>query len=353
MGALELKDPQAFFKQLDKLDLENPEAILVSGADLDLADQALSRLRRRLAREIGSFEFSVYAGEPGDAEKLAEELFNIPLFAPYRLFLLRQGQRIAESITQSSALSFVYSEGFQRFPGRTLLLISYEGAPSARFLKLLHGRFAHLPTRELYANQMGDAVTQAARRLQLHLSEDAIAMLREQAPPRAGAVEALLERLHDMLPEEQRKATLGPMQVRDVLFPTMGVNPFALTDALFSGDFPAAAREVSRFHPNTDNFFGILKVILKRTDEIRKASICLHLAMNDQELLERLDLKGRPPFVQKKILARLKFEVNRFSGRDLSKIYELLIELQQEFRSQTPPARQRLIFEERVLGAFF
>lgn len=356
MSAVDLKDPQAFFKRLERIDLEEPEFVMVSGADPDQFDVALALIKRRLREDVGSFETSIYTSEPGDAEMLARDLFNIPLFAPYRLFVVRHGERILDEMYSSASLRFVFEQGLTHFPGRTLLMIAYEGelkGKSDKHLSIFHQRLLHLPTKELYSNQLGDAIHTAARRFHLHLNEEAVALLREQAPPRAGAIEALLQRLHDMLPEARRKEPLGAIELRDVLFPTMGVNPFALADALFAGDFSTASRELSRFHPHADNFFGILKVLLSRANEVRKAGVCLRLAMKDNELIDRLELKSRPPFIQKKILTRLKYEVTRFSPERLSAVYDLLLAFLNDFRSHTPPARQRLVFEERMLAAFF
>ncbi|MCB1320138.1 MAG: hypothetical protein KDK34_07790 [Leptospiraceae bacterium] len=133
----------------------------------------------------------------------------------------------------------------------------------------------------------------------------------------------------------------------------MGCNSFALVDALFALDHRTVQRELIRFNPSEDSFFGILKLILNRANEIRLAKSGIGMGMNDDELLSFLALKNRPPFIQKKILSRLKAEINRFTTPRLRIIFDFIIECQRDFRSNIPVPRQNLIFQQRILSVFF
>ena len=122
---------------------------------------------------------------------------------------------------------------------------------------------------------------------------------------------------------------------------------------MFSLDHRTVERELNRFHSGVDNFFSILKLILNRTDEIRKARTAIGMGMNESELIDFLGLKNRPPFIQKKIAGRLKVEVNTFTPEKLEQIYDMLIQLQNEFRSNAPIHRQNLIFQRHMSDVFF
>jgi DNA polymerase III delta subunit len=350
---MEFKEIAAFQKHIEKLDLDAPDIIVISGSDLAIADSLIDRIRQKVERDVGPAEFIVFSGETGDDERLHLEIFNIPLFSPYRVLLVRQGEELFRTVLASRGSYASYLDDFQRFPGRTLLIIVYSGAPSQKMLKIFHGREAHLATRELYANQVVETIRTAAKRMHLHISEEAIHLMSDRLDPKAGAIEQTLERLKFSLPDAARSAAIGIEEVREVLFPGQGMNSFSLVDALFALDMHSIQRELVRYNPASDSLFGALKLILNRADEIRRAAAGVAMGMNDQELIDYLDLKNRPPFIQKKIVSRLKLEINRYTPERLARIYDFLIELQREFRSNAAPHRQVMLFEERILDVFF
>src|SRR5690606_4687753 len=136
--------------------------------------------------------------------------------------------------------------------------------------------------------------------------------------------------------------------VQELLLPNVGFNPFALVDAMFAHDFAGVQTEVTRYNTATDNLFVVLKLILNRLDEIRRAALGRAAGLGDGELLALLGQKNRPPFIQKKTLQRLKKETAHYRADHLALIYAELIQLQKEFRGTVPPARQLAIFVERI-----
>ncbi|MCR9142472.1 MAG: hypothetical protein NXI24_09490 [bacterium] len=351
---MEVKDLASFQKGLDKLDLESPGVVMVSGSDIAVADALIDRVRARLQKEIGNFETILFSGESGDDERFIEEIANVPLFAPYRFILVRQGEELFKNPLASKARYAGYSEAFANASPRTAVFIVYEGSPAQKLVKLFHaGGFLHFVTRDLFSNQISDQIRAIAKRLHLNLGEEAVHLVRESVEPKSGAIEQVLQRLKDSLPQEQLERPVSLDAIREVLFPGQGVNAFAFVDALFALDHRSVERELIHFNPANDNFFSILKIMLNRTDEIRKARIGIGMGMQDAELIDFLGLKGRPPFIQKKILSRLKLEVNTFTPPRLEAVYEMLIDIQNEFRSNVPTARHSLIFQRHISDVFF
>ena len=91
---MEFKDLPGFHKHLDKLDLESPGVMMVSGSDVAAADGIIDRFRHRLRKEIGQYETILFSGESGDDLRFIEEIANVPLFSPYRFILVRQGDEL-------------------------------------------------------------------------------------------------------------------------------------------------------------------------------------------------------------------------------------------------------------------
>ena len=334
----------------------NPEisgVVLVSGSDLEAFDAVLARVKKILGKKIGTFETSGVSGEPGDHLRLHEEIFNIPLFSPFRLILVRQAAEVFRPVLANKSSLAVIAEDFQeRLPDRTWILIQYEGAPPKKLEKALGPTLLHLSTRDLYPNQIMDGIRRAATAQGLNLSEEALHELRERLEPRSGAIEQALKRLKERLPEKTHEH-VSALDIRDSLFPNPGYNPFELVDAVYRGDFQATERELVRFNGVTDNLFAVLKLMLNRADEIRRATIGKNMGMSENELVELLELQTRPPFVRKKILQRLSFEAPRFDSGRLERVYELLLSMQKDFRGVVPHARQPLYFQERIREVFF
>ena len=132
-----------------------------------------------------------------------------------------------------------------------------------------------------------------------------------------------------------------------------GLRQDLLVDALFDRNHAAVRRELLRWNPSTDNMFSILKLMLTRTDEIRKARVGYSHGLNDDEVLKLLNLEKRPPFVKKKISRRLHGEIAAYDDGVIQSIYEMLMDMQAEFRSGAPPAKQLLVFEEKVFRVIF
>lgn len=353
---MEVKDLPGFQRHLDKLPLEAPGVVMISGSDPAVADSQIERLRQRLRKEIGEFETLLFSGETGDDHRFIEEIANVPLFAPYRLIIVRQAEELFRVPLQSKSQHAGYVSAFAQAPQRTAIFLVYSGSAPQKLVKLFQGcGLLHLATRDLFSNQILDQIRAAAKRLQLNLGEEGLHLLRESIDPKSGAIEQVLQRLRDHLPPEAR-AEGTPIKldaIREVLFPGQGINAFTLVDSLFALDQRGVERELIRFNPASDNFFSVLKIMLNRTDEIRKARTGIGMGMQDGELIDFLGLKSRPPFIQKKILSRLKMEVNTFKPQRLEMIYEMLIEIQNEFRSNVPPARQNLIFQRHTSDIFF
>lgn len=351
---MEVKDLASFQKNQDKLDLENPGVIMVSGSDTAAADGLIDRFRLRLSKEIGQYETILFSGETGDDQRFIEEIANVPLFSPYRFILVRQGEELFRTPLASKAQYAGYTEAFANPSPRTAIFVVYAGSPSQKLVKLFHAAgFLHFVTRDLFSNQISDQIRAIAKRLHLNLGEEAVHVVRESVEPKSGAIEQALQRLRDTLANNELERPISLDAVREVLFPGQGVNAFAFVDALFALDHRSVERELIHFNPAADNFFSILKIILNRTDEIRKARIGIGMGMQDAELIDFLGLKGRPPFIQKKILSRLKMEVNTFPPLRLEGVYEMLIQIQNEFRSNVPAARHSLIFQRHISDVFF
>ena len=348
---METRDRKVFQQHFETMDLDTPEVILISGLDPAILDLILESIQKRLTAKIGRYEFTLLTGEPGDEDRFLEETFNVPLFASYRLVVVRQAEEVFRPILASSSRAAACRENFRHLPERTLVVLQYEGAPPGKFLKLFEN-LCHFSSRELYSNQIMETIRAGAKKLGLRMTEDVLHEIGERVEPKNGAIELALLRIRDMLPVE-KQGHAEPDDIREILYPTVGCNPFQLIDALFRQDHEVVRRELARFRKSSDNLPGILKLILNRTNEIRKATLARSMGMSDREIMVLLNYGSRHPFFQKKTLQRLTAEMGRFSEKRLGKIYEFLVGFHKDIRHQIPWDRQLLIFQQRILEVFF
>lgn len=348
----EINNLQGLYRAIDSMGMELPDTIVISGKDLSVFDLTVDHARKHMAKSVAPVEVTVFSGEPGDDLRFHKEVFNIPLFAPYRLIIVRKAPDIFKPALSSTKTMERYASEFARLPDRTWIIIEYEGTPTKGFLNLFGDRLLHYETRELYESQIHETLIASLRKAGLKLDDEALHELQERVDPGAGSVEKSVLRLKDMLaPEKDGHASLE--DVREILFPSPGLNPFRFVDALFDLNHGAFRRELRRYNPAVDSLFPVIKLILNRTNEIRKLIIGRKHGMGERELIDLLDLKSRSPGMQKRIISRRGIESGHFTLDRISQVYDLLIDLQHEFRSKVPVGRQMMIFQERILPVFF
>ena len=328
------KDSDSFLRDFEKTSWELPRVLLLSGQDMELGELLIREIKKRLELGPGDYDLLVFSNEPQEAERLHTELADVPLFPKYRFIIVRQSEEVLKGIF-SSRHSKLFPRTIEKMPGRTLVLFLYEGSPPNQVLKTLRTQavFLHLLSTKLYGKQLEGALQRALQRRKWKLNSDAFYFLLENIESKTGSLEEILDSL-DFLAKESKDINVEDL--RSVLFPKQGWDPFALVDALFHGDQKQTLSQYKRFRPGTDNFFVLLKILLRRMDEIRLARAAYGQNMSEKELLAFLGLGSRPPFIQKKILTRLRNEIPRFIEAEQLKFYDFLIDMQKTFALKFP-----------------
>ena len=351
------KDLYTFKSSISKMELKKTGTILLSGSDMNLADPIIQIIKKRLEKEIGSYESIVFTAEAQEDLRFQSEISNIPIFSPYRFLLVRQADEILKSLLRTDSTRAEFANQMKNLPDKTLVMFLYSGRAPVRLLRILQEPLLHYDTRSIYPDQMSSSLQKAIHARKLTLSKEAFSFLQENVKPELGSIEQILSKLqftHESKRKQEGKENIVELEdIQSIMFPSSGWNIFTLIDSLFAGDKKQVIQEYGRFTPPSDNLFAVLKIILRHLNEIRMASIAYSQNMNDREMLRFLGLETRPPIIQKKILQRLRSEVNRFGSQKQTQIYNFLIEMHRLFRSEVPLERQLLIFQERTLPLFF
>lgn len=341
------RDSHDLLQKLKDLPLASPPVLIVSGADATVFDQMEEHLRRHTLKHE-TVEMTVFTGEPDDAKHLLVSLFNIPLFSPYRLFVVRSAAPLFKELTTGTRDA--YQLDFTRLPDRTLLAMFYEGEVPKGILKLFGDNLLHLHTKNLYAENIEEAIRHEASRLRLSLSEEAILEIRERVAPQEGAIVDALRRIKDA---HNKEHPVSFDEVREILFPRAGWDMFRLADACFVGDVHTFAREIVKYSPPEDSLLALLRQLLNRADELRRYQICRAQNLGSDETIQSIGLGKRHPFIQKKALRRLQDEAQRFNADRMEHLYDMLVETSVSFRLNVPAHQQSGFFQERALQTFF
>ena len=350
---MQFKELEPFLKYIDKLSFQDPQVLLVSGKDMAVSTSIRKRLQKRLEEQVGTYEWIAFSNELEEGLRLQSELENIPLFGPfYRVLLVHHAQEVLRGLntgkTKNTATPFGHA--LENLPPNLILLLFYEGVAPQYLLKVFtKSSFAHLSTREIYADKLERTLRSSISNHGIKLSEEAFYFLLENVEAKQGSMEGILAQLASSTP---RNKEIPLAEVQSILKPISGWDIFALIDALFAGHLQKSILEYKQFNPNNDNIFVLLTLILQRLNQIRWARVCYQQRMPNSELISFLGLEKIPKFVQDKILKRLRQEAMHYDEARQERIYKFLMRIHKNFRSQVSIARQLEYFQVESLKAF-
>ncbi len=351
------KDLDAFYRALKSLDLEQAHVMLVSGEDAALGDHISKGLQKHLKTRIGAYEHIVFSNETEEIERLHVEIANRPLFPSYRFLLVCQCEAIFHNFHTHTNKAMNFTRDLALLSARTFVLFLYQGKAPQHFVRMIAPHI-HFLASKLYPEQKERTLREALRKRSIDLSQEALYYLLENLELGKGSIEQVLDRIEslwkskDGMQQAGTKKTIGLQELRFILSSPTGWEPFLFVDALFASKLKEILRQYKLFVPSTDNFFALMKLILLRINEIRMAHISYAQSMSEQERIQFLTLQAKPPFIQKKILDRLRKEVPRFDSDRQIQVYDFLLEMQKQFRSHVPIHKQMLIFQQKSLQLF-
>ncbi|MCB1172351.1 MAG: hypothetical protein KDK39_02240 [Leptospiraceae bacterium] len=342
------KPSREFFKQLRELEFNQAPVIVISGTDTGIINKAQELIKKRLFSTIGSFETILFTGEVGEDQRALTELQNSSLFIPWRFLILKQAEIIFKAYSASAEKLRNLRFQFAHRSDQQLILIEYQGTISKKLLEAFDPHCLHLATRDLYPEKVEAWIQECSHKLGLQFNSAALHFFVEHSPPRAAYIEQKLQSIKELTdPATHRE--LGLDQVREVLFPGLGWNAFALVDALFDRNWPLIKGELERFNPLSDSYLLLLKLILNRCNSLRKLMIARECSMPTADLVQLMGWQKRHEFLRKKLLTQFERELRWFHRQRLQSLYDALLELEIAFKGSLHPQQHALAFEQILL----
>lgn len=308
-----------------------PQVFIYVSLDSFEFDLITDTYRNELQNSGNPFEVVVYVAETGDLEKLFSEMFNMSMFSPQKLLIIRSGSDFFKSILTAGKKELY--ESFRRnmanLGEQVFVIIHYDAKDiPAKLSNLFDNRFGLLKNRNFYADERRPALEGILRTEKVQLEESAKDELIHRIPPNTGAYIKAIRKLKLML----NKKEFLLADIEEVLFNRSEFNPFQLVDLLFNNNKSEFFRELSKLKPGPESsfaFLSLLTALLNRVDEVRKAKILLKRFRdeNDAEFFKYLGMAsysdGRKRFVK----GRLRREAKLFSTQTLDFLYHLILTL--------------------------
>ena len=316
-----------------------PQVLIYVSLDSFEFDLLTDIYRTDLMNSGDPYEVVVYVAETGDLEKLFSEMFNLSMFSPQKLLIIKSGSDFFKGILTAGKKELY--ESFRRnmpnLGDRVYVLVHYDAKDiPAKLGNLFDNRFGLIKNRSFYAEERRPALEAILKTEKAQLEEHAKDELIHRIPPNTGAYIKAIRKLKLML----NKKEFSLADVEEVLFNRSEFNPFQLVDLLFSNNKAEFFRELSKLKPSAESnfvFLSLLTALLNRTDEVRKAKVLFKRFKdeNDSEFFKYLGMASYSDGRKKFIKSRLRRETRLFSTRALDTLYTLILSFNKKAKTSS------------------
>ncbi len=336
---------------LNSLSLDQANILLLTGIDADIAIGWVQNIKIYLKQKIKTFEQRII-NQDNSIYDFLQEIENQSIFENYRLILVYDGYSLLESVVEKKKNLAHLRSALMKLPERILLVFSYQGNPKKNLLKLFAdcNNVIQIETKPLYGNQINQNLVQTMKKNGIVLATDAWEWMNLMADQKSSSHLALAQKLKKIYPQRTTPITKEELEV--LFIPERGMHIFDFIDYLFTGNKIKVHHELERYEENQDSFLLILKLMLKRINEIRKFDCAYQMRYTTDEIKNLLNIVYLPIFIQNKIINRLQIEVNRLPMKRQVAIYNLLIKTQTVFRRNIAMHEQKQYFRQEVLPMF-
>ncbi|MCE9499589.1 MAG: DNA polymerase III subunit delta [Leptospira sp.] len=297
-------------------------------------DQIIDFYKKRLSEQGEPFEVVVFVSEPGDAEKLFSEIFNLSMFSSKKLIIIKSGSDFFKPLLTSAKKE--YFDNFKRsisgFQDNTFILIHYDAKDAPQKLySMFNNKFSLLKSKNFYPDETRRKLEEILESEKISFDPAAIDEFIHKTPPNTGAYSRNIKKLQSYLGKKHYVID----DIKEILFNTNEYNPFNLADLVFKNNKHEFLKEFSKFRPESDSLLSLLTILLNRLDEIRKAKIIFkRLGDNDDsKFFEILGFTSYSEARKKFTKSRLKKETRWFNDKSIEFFYDFLIEMNIRIKS--------------------
>ena len=317
-------------------------------------DQIVDFYKKRLSEQGERFEVVVIVSEPGDAEKLFSEIFNLSMFSNRKLIIIKSGADFFKPILTASKKE--YFDNFKRSIATSseniFILIHYDAKEvPQKLLSMFNHKLGLLKSRNFFPEETKRNLEEILASEKISFDPAAIDEFIHKTPPNAGAYSRNVKKLKTY----QNKKHFTLEDINHILFNTSEFNPFILADMIFKNNKQEFLKEFTKFHPEPNSLLSLLSILLGRLDEIRKARILFKRLRDsdDAKFFELLGVSSYSDARKRFIKNKLKREARYFNDRSIDFFYTMLIEINTKIKSDSNKEGIEFLFLRNLESLFF
>jgi DNA polymerase-3 subunit delta len=275
---------------------EGPRPVYaIHGEERLLVDEAVEAIRAAtLTGGAVDFNYDVFVGKDATATRVADAARTLPAFAPRRLVLVKDADKITADATEG-LLGYLGDPS----PSTVLVFVADKLDARTRFYKALQKAGEVLRLDHPSAREMPAIVKRRAKSMGAVLEEDPVRALVDAVGTDVGAVVAALEKLF-LYVDPSRPRPITAADVEAVVSHVREESIFLLSDAIGGHDVASALGllhamiDQQRAHP--------LQLLGLIAGHWRKLTVARALLDDSADVSDIQGALGVPPFVAEKIV---------------------------------------------------
>lgn len=316
-----------------------PSLLCVCGEESYLVEQAWRQvLAAAVPAEARDFNFQQFQGKEAKAAVLLDALRTLPVFAPRRLVLVKNGHELPAA-EQDGLLDYLHNP----LPESVLLLVCAKVDARRKFFQAFKKAGGLLEFKRLYDNQIPGFVRERLRDSGRRMTEDALALFCRRVGSDLQEVVGELEKLFAYLGEQD---LADVADVAAVVSDSRVDSIFELTNALGNGDSGEALRLLDRLLADGQAPLLVLNLIVRHFRQLWLTRELLDQGAGAGEVSRRVGVN--PYFVD-----GLVRQARRFSPPRFRRAFELFLETDLALKSSgahPAPLLEKLILEIALPG---
>lgn len=319
-----------------------PSIFIYCSEDSFEFDMITEIYREAFKKKNEIFEVIVYVAETGDFGKLYSEIFNLSMFASNKLLIIRSGVDFFKPILQVGKKEEFdsFQKNILNMPETISLVLHYDAKEvPAKLGNLFQNKYAILKNRNLYMDERYPTLDTILRNEKVNFDTEAKDEFIHRTVPNSGAYTKSIRKLKNVL----FKKDFTLIDIELVLFNSSEFNPFFAVDHLFKNSKSDFFKELSKLKEGSEGsaqYLAFFNILLKRVDEVRKATFLFQRFKNQNSDAEFFTLLGFASYSdgrKKFVKSRLQKEVRLFNRSILKTLYKTLIELNIQSKTSSVP----------------
>jgi DNA polymerase-3 subunit delta len=303
------------------------------------------------------FESIVFTGESGEVDSFFNHAFTPDMFYPRKLLIVKSGLQFFKPFFSSNSrknnelfTNFVHH--LPQLSDKVHIVVHYDHWEiPAGVKKLFNNELTLIISKNFYPSETRKQLEILLRKLELHLSVDAMDEFLHRIPPNMGSYMKSLTKLNSYL----NKKKFEVEDIRNVLFGRTGTNYQLISSLFFQNRRAEFFKEISKITDIKAELGIILVKLLDRLNELRTYRLFQKKfkgAIPEDELFAVLGMQsyssGRKYHIKKELVVEARY----LKDRSEELLYDSLVQLNLKHKTNSDDSVLSLFIKQKFIIMF-